>query len=224
MQRALVDELMTNAPGTEIVLLLKEKSEGIISGSVRTTTPSADASSIAEMFGGGGHVRAAGFKIKSNDFYETEKMVVSKIRAYQKQRLNLFDEEVTETVVSEDGEGIEEMTIGAGSGKVEEMSGERQGAETGYSGRKGKAMEKEIEKSDDGGAEKSKEGGSGESKKDPGKKPASSKKAASNAHAKKDQPQATEEGETFTDKIIKMASDKDEGTDIEEGITYKFEV
>ncbi|HRY90809.1 MAG TPA: DHH family phosphoesterase, partial [Candidatus Gracilibacteria bacterium] len=33
----IIDELMTNAPGTEIVFLLKEKAEGLVSGSIRTT-------------------------------------------------------------------------------------------------------------------------------------------------------------------------------------------
>jgi bifunctional oligoribonuclease and PAP phosphatase NrnA len=89
----IIDELLTNAPGTEVVLLLKERSDGIISGSVRTTTPSADASRIAEIFGGGGHTRAAGFKIPAGDFAEVEKMVTEKIREYQKKRLNLTEED-----------------------------------------------------------------------------------------------------------------------------------
>jgi|GEM_PF-277717 len=100
----IIDELLTNAPGTEVVLLLKEKNEGIISGSVRTTTPSVDASAIAELFGGGGHTQAAGFKIKSTDFAETEKAVVAGIRAFQEKRLNpgtqpLNTGEVTGTLV-----------------------------------------------------------------------------------------------------------------------------
>lgn len=92
----IIDELMTNAPGTEIVLLLKERDDGLISGSLRSTNDSVDASIIASLFGGGGHVRAAGFKIKSDDIFATEKMVVEKIREYQKKRLNLdYGEETT---------------------------------------------------------------------------------------------------------------------------------
>jgi phosphoesterase RecJ-like protein len=92
----IIDELMSNAPGTEIVLLLKEKTGGIISGSVRTTTASIDASEVAEMFGGGGHVQAAGFKIPGADIFEIEKMVIDKIRQYQQKRLNLVEEEPQE--------------------------------------------------------------------------------------------------------------------------------
>ena len=44
----IIDELMTNAPGAEFVLLLKEKSDGQISVSIRTTSPAIDASAIAE--------------------------------------------------------------------------------------------------------------------------------------------------------------------------------
>jgi phosphoesterase RecJ-like protein len=93
----IVDELLTNAPGTEVVLLLKEKSDGIISGSLRTTTPSVDASAIAEMFGGGGHTQAAGFKIQSKDLNGVEKMIIEKIREFQRKRLHLTDEDGTET-------------------------------------------------------------------------------------------------------------------------------
>lgn len=89
----IIDELLTNAPGTEVVLLLKQKTDGIISGSVRTTSSSIDASKIAGMFGGGGHVQAAGFKIQSNDLSGTENVVIEKIKAFQKERLKLAENE-----------------------------------------------------------------------------------------------------------------------------------
>ncbi len=88
----IIDELLTNAPGTEVVLLLKEKPDGIISGSIRTTNPSVDASAIAEMFGGGGHTQAAGFKIESTDLLGIEKMVTEKIREFQKRRIRVDEE------------------------------------------------------------------------------------------------------------------------------------
>lgn len=88
----IIDELMTNAPGTEVVLILKHRSDGYIGGSVRTLNPSIDASVIADMFGGGGHVQAAGFKIKSDDLQTTEAMVVSKIKEFQRARLGTPDD------------------------------------------------------------------------------------------------------------------------------------
>ncbi|MBU1992869.1 DHH family phosphoesterase, partial [Patescibacteria group bacterium] len=88
-----IDELMTNAPGAEVVLLLKEKDNGLISGSVRTTTPAVDASEIAEAFGGGGHTQAAGFRIESTDLDKVEAMVIEKIQEYQKRRLGLIEKE-----------------------------------------------------------------------------------------------------------------------------------
>jgi phosphoesterase RecJ-like protein len=87
----IIDELMTNAPGAEVILLLKEKSDGTISGSVRTTNPAVDASAIAEMFGGGGHGQAAGFKIKDGNFREKESEIVKEIKEYQKNRLGVED-------------------------------------------------------------------------------------------------------------------------------------
>jgi len=83
----IIDELLSNAPNSEIVLLLKQKEGGVVSGSIRTPASSVDASSIAEMFGGGGHTQAAGFKIESDNIEEMEKMVIERIKEFQKKRL-----------------------------------------------------------------------------------------------------------------------------------------
>ncbi len=89
---SIIDELLTNAPGTEVVLILKERNDGLVSGSVRTTTAAVDSSEIAGLFGGGGHVQAAGFRMRNTGFAEIEKMVTAKIQAYQQQRLqHLFE-------------------------------------------------------------------------------------------------------------------------------------
>lgn len=85
----IIDELMSNAPETDIIMLIKEKKEGLISGSIRTIDNSIDASAIAEMFGGGGHTQAAGFKIESDDMEKTVSMIIGKVREFQKSRLNL---------------------------------------------------------------------------------------------------------------------------------------
>ena len=95
----IIDELMTNAPGTEVVLILKHRTDGYISGSLRTLNPSIDASAIAEMFGGGGHVQAAGFKIKSDDLAGIEQQVVNKIREYQGQRHHVVHDENSRTEI-----------------------------------------------------------------------------------------------------------------------------
>jgi bifunctional oligoribonuclease and PAP phosphatase NrnA len=83
---AIIDELLNNAPGAEVVILLKEKAPGLLSASVRTTTAEVDASAIAGMFGGGGHKRAAGFRIKGMNFDEAVHKVVSTIREIQGKR------------------------------------------------------------------------------------------------------------------------------------------
>lgn len=97
----IIDELMTNAPGAEVVVLLKEKSDGVISGSIRTTSPSVDASAIAEMFGGGGHNQAAGFRLSGGDIFAKEHEIIEKIRNYQKERLGVMEVEVAETKADE---------------------------------------------------------------------------------------------------------------------------
>ena len=84
-----VDELMSNAPNTEIILLLKEKDGGEISGSIRTLTPAIDASKLAGLFGGGGHMQAAGFKVHGKTVAEVEKEAVEKLKEFQKTRLGI---------------------------------------------------------------------------------------------------------------------------------------
>lgn len=84
-----IDELMSNAPGAEIIFLLKEKGPASVSGSMRTLNGAIDASKLAAMFGGGGHTQAAGFKMQGKTIQEAEQMVVSALRDYQKKRLRM---------------------------------------------------------------------------------------------------------------------------------------
>lgn len=89
---SIVDELLSNAPDTDIVLLLKEKDDGTLSGSMRTMSENIDASEIAALFGGGGHPKAAGFKIKNTTFAEQGDQVIARIKEYQAKRLNLNEQ------------------------------------------------------------------------------------------------------------------------------------
>lgn len=85
-----LDELMSNAPGAEIIFLLKEKTAtNEISCSIRTLTPTIDASKLAAMFGGGGHMQAAGFKVTGKTIAEVENETVQKLKEFQKQRLGI---------------------------------------------------------------------------------------------------------------------------------------
>ena len=58
----IIDDLISNAEEAEVALLLSER-DGVLHGSIRTTTDARNASNMAATFGGGGHVRAAGFNI-----------------------------------------------------------------------------------------------------------------------------------------------------------------
>lgn len=88
-----IDEVMTNAPGAEIVLLLKQNGVGAV-GSLRTTTPAVSANEIAGLFGGGGHLQAAGFKCRDKTVETVIDEVIAKIRVYQANRLNLIPAEI----------------------------------------------------------------------------------------------------------------------------------
>ena len=85
----IIDELMTNAPGAEVVLLIREKEDGDVSVSVRTTSAAVDGSAIAEHFGGGGHTQAAGFRMNDTTVQEAELKIVEYVRNFQKERLGL---------------------------------------------------------------------------------------------------------------------------------------
>ena len=86
----IIDELMSNAPGVEVILLFKDNQNGMLSGSLRTTSASIDASQIAQMFGGGGHLQAAGFKVKNGQDFDLKLAeVLTKIKQFQAKRLNL---------------------------------------------------------------------------------------------------------------------------------------
>lgn len=107
-----IDELMTNAPGAEIIILLKEKENGEISGSIRTTSAAVDGCSIAETFGGGGHTQAAGFRIKNKDLLRAEFEVIEAARRYQAQRLGLSDESAsTEDFILQIGKKVQNTKL-----------------------------------------------------------------------------------------------------------------
>lgn len=107
----IIDELMTNAPGAEIILLMKEKKDAGISVSVRTTTPAADGSKIAEMFGGGGHTQAAGFRLENISLRDAEYKVIAAVKEFQAERLNIMEEEVVNDKVENASPESEEQII-----------------------------------------------------------------------------------------------------------------
>ncbi len=86
----LIDDMLVNAPGAEIVFIIKEDKDKV-SCSMRSTTPAANVSEIAEHFGGGGHIQASGFKIVGKNYNEAVQEIVSYIKQYQANRLDLID-------------------------------------------------------------------------------------------------------------------------------------
>ena len=85
----IIDELMSNAPGAELIILLKQKADDLVSASVRTNSDAVDGSAFAASFGGGGHIRAAGFRVKGKNMEEAEKEVIAAAKKFQSDRLQL---------------------------------------------------------------------------------------------------------------------------------------
>ncbi len=78
----IIDELMTNAPGAEIVMLLKEKEPGFVSGSFRAPGQLADVSQVASRMNGGGHKKAAGFRIREKTMDQALETALDVVRVY----------------------------------------------------------------------------------------------------------------------------------------------
>jgi bifunctional oligoribonuclease and PAP phosphatase NrnA len=69
---AQVSGILNTVPGTKFALILSEREDGIIKGSLRSEEyKGVDVSKIAAQFGGGGHKLASGFEIKGK-IAETE--------------------------------------------------------------------------------------------------------------------------------------------------------
>ena len=76
----IIDELLGNAEEAEVVLMLIEKADGSLHGSIRTTTDLRDATKIAGLYGGGGHTRAAGFTIMNATVAEKGQEIINAVR------------------------------------------------------------------------------------------------------------------------------------------------
>ena len=88
----LIDELLSTTPGTEMVFLVKEREDGLISTSIRTSSSLVDATVFSEKFGGGGHRQAAGFKIRERggkSFEEIVADIIFEAKKFQAERLGL---------------------------------------------------------------------------------------------------------------------------------------
>ncbi len=91
----IIDDLLSNAPGAEVIMLIKYHEEDYISVSMRSTTNAVDVGKITSEMGGGGHVRAAGYKVRDGKpFEQVVSEILDKVRKYQAERLNIHPEDL----------------------------------------------------------------------------------------------------------------------------------
>ena len=86
----LIDELLKTASGVDFALLLTEKN-GDVHGSLRSINKSKDVSSIAKLFGGGGHVVAAAFQLEKTSLSESSNSIIQKIKDFQKNQQGIMN-------------------------------------------------------------------------------------------------------------------------------------
>ena len=72
-----VVDYLNSLTGVQYSILLSEDEKGNVKASLRTRRPDVDVKALAEKFGGGGHVKAAGFTVKNGHL---EKEVAWKIQ------------------------------------------------------------------------------------------------------------------------------------------------
>lgn len=95
----IIDDLLTNAPGAEVIFLIKYNPE-YVSVSMRSTGSQIDVGKFCAENGGGGHARAAGFKVRDGrPFDQVVSEVVGKLRQFQAERLNIHPEDTVKPMV-----------------------------------------------------------------------------------------------------------------------------
>ena len=122
--RGVLDTLLSNAPGCEIVLLISERDE-IVAGSVRTNSFAIDANAVAQLFGGGGHPRAAGFKVSKNEksFDEVVEFIVGKVREFQNARFaNVENENIAQKNFGKNNENLKKELFAQSSSKFKVLN------------------------------------------------------------------------------------------------------
>jgi phosphoesterase RecJ-like protein len=114
----IIDELFTTLPEADLFVLFTELEEGGLKASMRTTE-ALDASAIAgQAYGGGGHARSAGFRVRTYDQFalqvlECVKKLQEEIRRQRAEAIELPKAEATipllrrEEAVMEGGQAVE---------------------------------------------------------------------------------------------------------------------
>jgi phosphoesterase RecJ-like protein len=93
----LVNNILVSDRRYKVAVMLKEKENGEVSGSIRSIDADVDVSAIARRLGGGGHVRAAGFRLKQVTVEQARRQFLESAR-----------QELATTVKTDISEGNEE--------------------------------------------------------------------------------------------------------------------
>lgn len=80
----LMDQLITSASDADIVFLMRETEEGDVKVSLRSLK-NIDITPIVLPFGGGGHQRAAGFKISNSSLQTAEPLVIDSVKQFMRE-------------------------------------------------------------------------------------------------------------------------------------------
>jgi phosphoesterase RecJ-like protein len=84
---SLVNNILVADRSAQLAVMLKDKGEGEVSGSLRAIAD-LDVAAIARQLGGGGHVKAAGFRLKQTTMEEAKEQVLKTIQQNLKSEPN----------------------------------------------------------------------------------------------------------------------------------------
>lgn len=101
-----IDELMKSAPGIDFVMLVVERSGGV-HGSLRATDKGVDVSTIARIFGGGGHEMAAAYHLENTTLDREQKRIITKITDYQMKRLTITSNQSAMPTIDEEKASVD---------------------------------------------------------------------------------------------------------------------
>ena len=84
-----VNTYIPGVPGAQVGIVLKEKEDGEVKGSMRSINPEINVQAMAAQLGGGGHILAAGFKLENTTLGQARQQVLKVVNQELNKQLSV---------------------------------------------------------------------------------------------------------------------------------------